>query len=202
MITVIESVEIRAPAEAVFAYVDDIRNLGWHMTGRSSMAMLGSRLQLEVLSDQPTGLGATYRYSGTMMGFPIDFSESVTKYLPPREKIWRTIGRPRLLIIASYEMRVAVEPLSALSSRCLYVAALPRLSRRLSAVSSKASHVSMNVPEKIARFLRGNRPKRYCDDCIAKELALGAGRNRTMAHNTTLAFAQCPPGVSSRPGTL
>ena len=112
MITVSETVEIRAPAEAVFAQVDDIRNLGWHMTGQSSMAMMGSRLRLEVLSDQPTGLGATYRYFGTMMGLSIDFSESVTKYLPPR-----TIGKPQLLIIASYEMRVAVEPLPPTSVR-------------------------------------------------------------------------------------
>ena len=47
---------------------------------------------LEILSDQATGFGATYRYSGTMMGLSIDFSESVTKYVPPREKVWRTIG--------------------------------------------------------------------------------------------------------------
>ena len=115
MITVSETVEIRAPAEAVFAHVDDIRNLGWHMTSRRSMGMMGSRLRLEILSDQPTGLGATYHYSGTMLGLSIDFSESVTKYLPPREKVWRTIGEARLLIIASYEMRVAVEPLSTSS---------------------------------------------------------------------------------------
>jgi hypothetical protein len=36
--------------------------------------------------------------------------KSVTKYLPLREKAWRTIGEPRLGIIASYEMRGAVEP--------------------------------------------------------------------------------------------
>ena len=117
MITVSETVEIRAPSEAVFAHVDDIRNLGWHMTDRSSLAMMGSRLRLEILSDQATGLGATYRYSGTMLGLSIDFAESVTKYLPPREKVWRTIGKARLLIIASYEMRVAVESLSPSSSR-------------------------------------------------------------------------------------
>jgi len=117
MITVRESVEIRAPTETVFAHVDDIRNLGWHMTGRSSMAMMGSRLNLEILSERATGLGATYRYYGTMMGLTIDFSESVTKYVPPREKVWCTIGEPRLLIIASYEMRVAVEPLAPSSSR-------------------------------------------------------------------------------------
>lgn len=117
MITVSEAAEIQAKLEVVFAYVDDIRNLGWHMTGRSSMAMMGSRLKLEILSDQPTGLGATYRYSGAVMGLSIDFSESVTKYLPPHEKVWRTIGEPRLLILASYEMRLGIEALSPSSAR-------------------------------------------------------------------------------------
>jgi Polyketide cyclase / dehydrase and lipid transport len=117
MITVTETVDIKASAESVFAYVDDIRNIGWHMTERSSTAMMGSRLELEIVSEQSTGLGATYRYSGTMMGLSLDFSESVTRYIPNREKIWHTIGEPRLLIISSYEMRLAVEPLSAASSR-------------------------------------------------------------------------------------
>ena len=117
MITVTETVDIKASAESVFAYVDDIRNIGWHMTERSSMAMMGSRLELEIVSEQSTGLGATYRYSGTMMGLSLDFSESVTRYIPNREKIWHTIGEPRLRIISSYEMRLAVEPLSAASSR-------------------------------------------------------------------------------------
>jgi hypothetical protein len=117
MITVTETADIKASAESVFAYVDDIRNIGWHMTERSSMAMMGSRLELEIVSEQSTGLGATYRYSGTMMGLSLDFSESATRYIPNREKIWHTIGEPRLLIISSYEMRLAVEPLSAASSR-------------------------------------------------------------------------------------
>ena len=116
MITVTETADIRAPAEDVFAYVDDIRHVGWHMTERSSMAM-GSRLKLEILSKRPTGPGATYRYSGRMMGLFLEFSESVTRYIPNREKVWSTIGKPRLLIISSYEMRLAVEPLSAASSR-------------------------------------------------------------------------------------
>ena len=33
-----------------------------------------------------------------------------------REKVWRTIGEPQLLIIAGYEMRVLVEPISPTSS--------------------------------------------------------------------------------------
>ena len=117
MSTITETVEILAPTEHVFGYVDDMRNVGWHMTERSSAAMLGSRLKLEILSEQATGPGATYRYSGTMMGLTLDFSESVTKYVPNREKVWRTIGTPRLLIIDSYEMRIVVEPISRAASR-------------------------------------------------------------------------------------
>ena len=40
MTTVSETVAIRTPAESDFAHVDDIRNLGWHMTKRSSMALI------------------------------------------------------------------------------------------------------------------------------------------------------------------
>jgi len=28
------------------------------------------------------------------MGVTIDFSETVTKHVPGREKVWRTIGKP------------------------------------------------------------------------------------------------------------
>jgi hypothetical protein len=115
--TLSEAVEIAAPADAVFAYVDDMKNVGWHMTDRSSMAMVGSKLELQVVSTQQTGLGATYRYSGKVMGLVIDFSETVTAYVRGREKVWHTIGEPKLVIIASYEMRIAVDPLSASTSR-------------------------------------------------------------------------------------
>ena len=47
-----------------------------------------------------------------MMGLTIDFSEAVTGYVAGRGKVWRTIGEPQLLIIAGYEMRVLVEPVS------------------------------------------------------------------------------------------
>jgi uncharacterized membrane protein len=62
MATVTETVDIQAPAERVFAYVDDIRNVGWHMTERSSMAMMGSRLKLEILSSNRP---ASARRTGT-----------------------------------------------------------------------------------------------------------------------------------------
>ena len=107
------TVTIDAPAERVFAYVDDIRNLARHMSERGSMPMLGSKLALDIVTPARTGVGATYRYSGRVMGFAIDISESVIRYVPGREKVWRTVGRPRLLIMDGYEMRLHVEPVSA-----------------------------------------------------------------------------------------
>ena len=100
---------ISAPAERLFAYVDDIRNLARHMTESRSMPMMGSRLTLEIVTREPTGVGATYRYAGQTLGFVLDFSETVTRYVAGREKIWRTIGTPKLLIMRGYEMRVLVE---------------------------------------------------------------------------------------------
>ena len=108
---------MNAPSESVFAYVDDIRNLARHMSERGSMPMMGSKLSLEIVTANATGVGATYRYSGRMMGLMLNFSETVTKYTAGREKVWRTIGEPKLLIICSYEMWVLVDPVSATASR-------------------------------------------------------------------------------------
>lgn len=116
MPTLSRAATIDAPAERVFAYADDIRNLARHMSDRGSMPMMGSKLALEIVTPEPSGVGATYRYTGRVMGLAIDFSETVTAYVPGREKIWHTIGAPRLLIIDSYEMRVLVEPMSEMRS--------------------------------------------------------------------------------------
>jgi len=107
MSTLSRSVTIEAPAERVFAYVDDIRNLARHMSEGRSMPMMGSKLKLEIMTPEPTGVGAVYRYFGRMMGLTIDFSETVTKYVAGREKVWRTIGKPELLIIAGYAVSAA-----------------------------------------------------------------------------------------------
>lgn len=81
------SAVIDAPAERVFAYADDIRNLARLMSERGSMPMMGSKLALEIMTLQATGIGATFRYLGRMSGLGIDFSETVTRYIPGREKV-------------------------------------------------------------------------------------------------------------------
>jgi hypothetical protein len=109
MKSALKSVLINASPEAVFRYVDDIRNIGWHMT-KSSMPLMGSKLNLEIVSPNQSGKGASYRWSGKVMGFTIDFLETVTTWQPNEEKRWRTVGEPRLVIISNYEMCFLVSP--------------------------------------------------------------------------------------------
>ena len=62
------SATINAPAGREFAYVDDIRNLARHMSERGSMPMMGSKLTLEIVTPEPTGIGATYGTQGASWG--------------------------------------------------------------------------------------------------------------------------------------
>ena len=110
---------VAVPSERVFTYVDDIHNLARHMSESRSMPMMGSKLRLEIVSAEPTGVGATYRYIGQLLGLELDFSEAVTKYVAGREKIWHTIGNPKLLIMRGYQMRVLVEPVTPATSNLI-----------------------------------------------------------------------------------
>ncbi len=46
----------------------------------------------------------------------LDFSETVATYIAGREKIWRTIGNPKLLILRGSEMRALVAPVTPATS--------------------------------------------------------------------------------------
>jgi hypothetical protein len=109
MTTLTETVEIKAAPEKVFGFVDDIQHTGWHMK-KSSMAMMGSKLTLEVLSKNKTGLGATYRWYGQVMGMAMDFSEEVTEWVKNKRRVWETTGKPKLIIMNGYKMWFEVEP--------------------------------------------------------------------------------------------
>ena len=106
---VTKTIVIRAAPPVVFAYMDAIGNTGAHMMNDSSM-MMGSGLQLKQLSANATGPDARYRWSGKVMGFPMDFTVVVTKWLKDYEKIWETTGHPKMLILSWYQMQLLVRP--------------------------------------------------------------------------------------------
>ena len=107
-----ERIGIAAPPHRVFAWLDDPQHTGLHMN-RPSLAMGGGRLRVERLSTDATGEGATYRSWGHVFGLRIDFTTTVVCWVRDREKVWRTTGEPRLVVIRHFEMGFATAALDS-----------------------------------------------------------------------------------------
>lgn len=100
---------ISGSQEDVFAFMDDIRNTGKHMT-ESSGAMAGSKLKIEWLSDHKTGLGTKYRWTGKVVGIKMDFTVEVSKWIEGKEKVWGTVGDAKMIVIDWFEMDLIMTP--------------------------------------------------------------------------------------------
>lgn len=100
---------IRGSAEEVFAFMDDIRNTGKHMTENIG-AMAGSKLKIEWLSDHKTGLGTKYRWTGKVVGMKMDFTVEVNKWIEGKEKVWGTVGDAKMIVIDWFEMNLIMAP--------------------------------------------------------------------------------------------
>lgn len=109
MKSISKTITIQAAPEKVFVQMDDFSKTGMHMS-ESSMMMMGSKLKLEQLSPNLSGLGAKYRWYGKMMGMTIDFEEKVTKWEPHNLKEWETIGDAQIIIMRWYRMGFKITP--------------------------------------------------------------------------------------------
>jgi len=109
MKTIIRNIFINAAPDKVFAMIDDLGVTGMHMT-KSSAMMMGSKLHLEYLTTNHTGLGSKYRWTGTMMGMKMDFTVEVTMWIEGVEKVWETIGETKMIIYSWYRMHLLVKP--------------------------------------------------------------------------------------------
>ena len=110
---------IQSP-EQVFNCIDDLGVTGMHMT-KSSAMMFGSKLVLEFLTAKHSGAGSKYKWNGKMMGWPMDFTVEVTKWIPPEEKIWETIGEAKLIIYSWYRMHLKITPVNNGVEACLSI---------------------------------------------------------------------------------
>lgn len=119
-----KSVVIHATPEQVFTQMDDLSKTGMHMR-ESSMMMMGSKLNLEQLSPNASGVGAKYRWYGKMMGMTIDFNEMVTKWEPPILKEWETIGDAQIIIMRWYRMWFEIAPFEDGTNAKLSISYLP-----------------------------------------------------------------------------
>jgi hypothetical protein len=100
---------IQGSQEEVFAFMDDIRNTGKHMT-ESSGAMAGSKLSIEWLSNHKTGLGTKYRWRGKVVGMKMDFTVEVSKWIEGKQKVWGTLGDAKMIVIDWFEMDLIMTP--------------------------------------------------------------------------------------------
>lgn len=100
---------VQASPTEVFGCLDDMHEIGKHMT-ESSMPLMGSKLKFEILSPNVTDIGATYRYYGKIMGLPLDITEVVRSYKMNEEKYWETIGEPKIIIMSHYVLGFQLQP--------------------------------------------------------------------------------------------
>ena len=101
----------RATPEEVFQCIDDLGVTGMHMT-ESSMPMMGGKLDLNFLTSNHTGIGSKYRWTGKVVGMTMDFTVEVTKWIKGKEKIWETIGVPKMIIYSWFRMNLAISTAS------------------------------------------------------------------------------------------
>ena len=101
---------IHSSPDKVFAYMDNIGNTGMHMM-KSSMPMMGSKLQLQQLSSNNVGPDVKFRWFGKMIGLTMDFTVIVTKWIQSQEKVWETVGDARMIILSWYRMHLLLIPI-------------------------------------------------------------------------------------------
>ena len=104
------SVQVAATPERLFAHLDDQTRLAAHMA-RPSMMMGGGRMTYDFDAGRGQVVGSHIRMGGRAFGLGLFVDEVVTERAPPRRKVWRTVGRPRLIIIGDYEMGSETTPI-------------------------------------------------------------------------------------------
>ena len=111
---------IEASPEHVFAFVDDHARFSSHMN-ESSWMMGGGRMSVELDEAKGQAVGSHIRLSGRMFGIRLYLDEVVTRRDPPVNKVWETVGVPRLLVIGAYKMGVQITPVSGGSRMQVFI---------------------------------------------------------------------------------
>ena len=109
MKTIEETKQYAASPEEVFDCLDDLGVAGMHMT-KSSMPMMGGKMNLNFLSLNKTGPHTRYRWTGKVLWWDLDFTVEVVRWEKGNEKVWETIGTAKLIIYSWFRMNLNVWP--------------------------------------------------------------------------------------------
>ena len=70
----------------------------------------GASMHIDIDERQGQAVGSVIRMTGSLLGLRLSVEEVVTHRQPPREKVWQTIGAPRLLVVSAYRMGFTIAP--------------------------------------------------------------------------------------------
>ena len=107
-------------AARLFAHLDDHRRLASHME-KPSLMTAGASMHIDTDERHGQAVGSVIRMSGRLLGLRLEIEETVTRRNPPREKVWETIGAPRLLVIGAYRMGFTIEPAGSGSRLVVFI---------------------------------------------------------------------------------
>lgn len=108
MKTISRTVFFNVVPAIVFRQFDNPESTGMHMTGRSKM--MGTNMQLTMLSKSRTGKGSRYRWKGRMMFLPVEFTTEITGWVENRERHLETVGVSKMIIYSWYSMDLSIVP--------------------------------------------------------------------------------------------
>lgn len=111
---------IEAPADVVFAFLDDQENLSSHMSKPSGM-MLGTTMKIFMEPDHTKRVGSRFGFTGSVLGVPLRVAEVVTSRTPPSSKTWETTEEPTLWVIGRYGMGLELVPQGSRSELRVYI---------------------------------------------------------------------------------
>ncbi|WP_309604688.1 SRPBCC family protein [Phenylobacterium sp.] len=127
---IVTVVEVPATPEQVFARLDDQTRLAGHMERPSAM-MGGGRMTYDFDAGRGQRVGSHIRMAGSAFGLSLAVDEVVTERNPPRQKVWRTAGATRLIILDAYSMGFDLEPIATGARLRVWIAyTLPKAGAR------------------------------------------------------------------------
>ena len=71
---------------------------------KPSLMMGGGKMTYDFDEQRGQAVGSHIRMGGSAFGLQLFVDEVVTERIPPRRKVCRTVGVPRLVVVGSYEM--------------------------------------------------------------------------------------------------
>lgn len=135
---------IQTSPGTLFTYLDDPQRLGAHMS-QSSWMMLGSTMTYQFDEAEGKAVGAHIRMEGRLLGLALDLDEIVTVREVAVRKVWKTVGKPHLIIISDYEMGFEITPLVTSSQLRIFI-----------------NYVLPRGPARILGWLLGGMYARWC----------------------------------------